>query len=382
MAREIAGLVSWMRLRRLVLLLGIGTCGGHALAMSVVFINPGKSDEIYWVTAAHAMQAAARSLNVQLEVLYAQRDHRRQVAFAQQLADRAPDERPDYVIASNDYAVGPEIIRILDAAGIKTFFAFSSIDDPSQRSQTGGPRGRFSHWLGSLEPQAQDAGYLTARALIERGRTAHAQAPDGKLHLLAIAGDRSTPSSIFRNEGMRRAVVEAKDVVLDQEVYGAWNRDKAAEQSVWLFQRFPTARLVWCGNDLMAFGAMAAWEQRGGRPGQNAWFSGVNTSQEALEAVRSGRLTALAGGHFIAGAWALVLIYDYQHGRDFASQGMEMKQPMFMLFSPVDAARFEARFADLRFDGVDFRRFSKVLNPGLKRYDFNFRQLMRQQLAP
>jgi hypothetical protein len=30
----------------------------------------------------------------------------------------------------------------------------------------------------------------------------------------------------------------------------------------------------------------------------------------------------------------------------------------------------------LRFDSVDFRRFSKALNPRLKRYDFNFRQLL------
>jgi hypothetical protein len=67
---------------------------------------------------------------------------------------------------------------------------------------------------------------------------------------------------------MRRAVNEAGDVVLDQEVYGAWNREKAAEQSEWLFQRHPQARLVWAGNDLMAFGAMQVWEKRGGKPGK------------------------------------------------------------------------------------------------------------------
>src|SRR4029077_13279278 len=37
------------------------------------------------------------------------------------------------------------------------------------------------------------------------------------------------------------------------------------------------------GNDLMAFGAMTAWEKRGGKPGADAWFSGINTSTEALE---------------------------------------------------------------------------------------------------
>jgi hypothetical protein len=49
---------------------------------------------------------------------------------------------------------------------------------------------------------------------------------------------------------------------------------------------------------------------------------------------------------------------------------------MFTLFSPARADSFIKRFGDLRFDSVDFRRFSKVLNPRLKRYDFNFRQLL------
>src|SRR5262245_12404632 len=91
---------------------------------------------------------------------------------------------------------------------MKTFLAYSSIP-ADQRGGTGSPRGKYKGWLGSLEPRAEDAGYLTARALIERGKREKAFAPDGKLHMLAIAGDRSTPSSINRNQGMRRAVAEA-----------------------------------------------------------------------------------------------------------------------------------------------------------------------------
>ena len=39
-----------------------------APAQSVAFINPGKSDEIYWVTATQGMQAAAASLRMTFEV--------------------------------------------------------------------------------------------------------------------------------------------------------------------------------------------------------------------------------------------------------------------------------------------------------------------------
>ena len=269
------------------------------------------------------------------------------------------------------------LLAIIDPAGVKSFLAYSSIP-VNQRGGIGSPRGKYKGWLGSLEPQAEEAGYLTARALIERGKKEKAFAPDGKLHMLAIAGDRSTPSSINRNQGMRRAVAEAAMVVLEEEVYAAWARENAAQQAESLYRRYPDVKLVWAGNDLMAFGAMAAWEKRGGRPGVDAWFSGINTSTEALEAVKSGRLTALAGGHFITGAWALVMIYDYHHGRDFADEGLELRRPMFAEFTPALADRYIERFSG-GFDGVDFSRYSKVRNSKLRRYNFGFAQLLEPQ---
>ena len=347
---------------------------GHAAAQSMVFINPGKADEVYWVTAAHAMQSAARDLGVKLDVLYAERDHLKTIAFAQEIPARPAGERPDFAIITNDNATGPELLRILDGAGVKTFLAYSAIP-PEGRAQTGGPREKYKGWLGSLEPHAEDAGYVTAKALVAEGRKANARAADGKLHLLAFAGDRTTPSSIRRNDGMTKAVAEAGDVVVDQMVYAGWARDKAAEQGEWLFARYPDARLVWAGNDLMAFGAMSALEKRGGVPGKDAFFSGVNTSKEAMDALREGRLAALAGGHFITGAWAVVMLYDYAHGHDFRDEGLELDRPMFANFDAKSAAVFMARFGD-NFDSVGFRRYSKALNPKLKRYDFGFAQLL------
>ena len=346
-----------------------------ARPQSVVFINPGKSDEVYWATAARAMHAAARDLDMRLEVKYAERDHLRTIDFARELAQLPPASRPDYAVITNDNGVGPELLCLLDGTGIKVFLAYSSIP-AVERVAFGGPRERYKGWLGSLEPRAQDAGYLTAKALIEQGRKAGARAPDGKLHMLAIAGDRNTPSSVDRNSGMLTAVAEAPDVTLLQTVYAGWTREKAAEQAEWLFGRYPAARLVWAGNDLMAFGAMQSWEKRGGTAGKDAWFSGINTSKEAMDAVTGGRLAALAGGHFITGAWAMVLIHDHAKGRDFADEGLELDRPMFTLFDTASARRFMTLYGE-DFARIDFRRYSKALNPGLKRYDFDFGQLLR-----
>ncbi|HYZ45815.1 MAG TPA: ABC transporter substrate-binding protein [Xanthobacteraceae bacterium] len=348
-----------------------------AAAQSVAFINPGKSQEIYWVTATQSMQAAAKSLGIAFEVQYAQREPLKTLEIARELVARPAGKRPEYIVITDDYSVADQLLRIIDDAGVKTFLAYSSIP-VDQRANTGSPRGKYKGWLGSLEPRAEDAGYMTARALIDRGKREKAFGADGKLHMLAIAGDRSTPSSINRNQGMRRAISEDARVALREEVYAAWSRELGSQQAESLYRRYPEAKLVWAGNDLMAFGAMTAWESRGGKPGLDAWFSGINTSTEALEAIKSGRLTSLAGGHFITGAWALVMIHDYHHGHDFADEGLELRRPMFAEFTPQLADRYLERFSG-GFDAVDFSRYSKVRNPKLKRYNFGFSQLLEPQ---
>lgn len=345
-------------------------------AQSVFFINPGYANETYWRTASDAMQAAANSLGMQLEVQYAQRNPLNAIAIAKEVGARPVATRPRFVIFGNEGGVAPEMLRTLDAAKIDHFMAFSGLPD-SARGQLGKPREKFKHWLGSLEPKAEDAGYLTAKALIDVGRANKAfSLLDAKLHLLAIAGDRSTPSSIARNTGMRKAVAESSDVMLVQEVFGEWNRQKAAEQMRALMLRYPEVRLIWAGNDEMAFGAMDVWRTRPGAPGKDAFFSAINTSAAAFSAIRSGELSVLAGGHFMAGAWAMVMLYDYAHGKDFETEGLELVRPMFVLFNAPLVERFEQRFGGMP-KALNFRRYSKALNPKETTYRFEIEKLLR-----
>jgi ABC-type sugar transport system substrate-binding protein len=369
LARSQRGWAAW-----LLLVLALAPQWGWA--QSVVFINPGRGNEAYWRTASEAMAAAAASLRMSLEVRYAERNPLQAISIARELAARPKAGRPRFVVFVNESSVAPEILRTLEAAQIDSFMAFNGVQ-ASAHAQLGRPRETFKHWLGSLEPQAEEAGYLTAKALIEVARASRmAQASDGKLQMLAIAGDRSTSSSIERNAGMRRAVAEAGDVELQQEVFGEWRRERAAEQMRVLMQRYPQARTVWAGNDEMALGAMEAWRAAGGRPGRDGFFSAINTSAAALTAIRTGELAALAGGHFMAGAWAMVMLYDYAHDRDFEPEGLELQRSMFVMFDPLLADRFEQRFSAAR-KPLDFRKHSKALNPKLGRYSFEIEKLLR-----
>lgn len=357
-------------LRTLIALL-LASAAQLSLAMTVAFINPGRHDEPFWLTAGEAMQAAAHSLGLQFEQHFAERDMERVLQLAQAIAARPAAQRPDYVVLVNEKGSLVRAAQVLGAAGIKSFAAFSGLL-PQDRARWA-PRQGLPLLLGSLEPRAEDAGLLSAQALIQ----AAGARPGERLQLAAIHGDRSTPSSIQRHEGLRRALARHPEVDLLQQTFADWRRETAEQQAEALLKRHPQVRLIWTGSDLMAFGAMDAAARAGRRVGKDLLFSSINTSKEAMQALIDGRLSALAGGHFLAGAWALVMLYDYHEGRDFAAdEGLELMRPMFMLFTKPDAQRYLARFGEGIRD-LDFRRYSKALNPGIKRYAFDPQPLLR-----
>jgi ABC-type sugar transport system substrate-binding protein len=362
---------------KVVTLIALLSLANPVLAQRVAFINPGLTGEAFWTSAARAMEAAAKDLGMTLEVQWAERQFPKALDIARTIAERPAQAMPDVVVIVNEGGAGPELLRLL-APRTKVFMAFSGIDTPAEVAITGAPRERFPNWIGSLEPVAEQAGHQVASELIRKAREAGLRGPDGRIHLLAISGDRSTPTSVLRSQGMRRAVLEAGDVVLDQEVFAHFRRERAFEVAQVLFDRHRAARVVWAGSDQMAFGAMQALQQRGLTPGRDALFGGINTSAEAMQALREGRLSALSGGHFILGAWAMVLIHDHLRGADFAAtEGLRIQAPMFTRFTPATAEVFTRRFGGDDFSGVDFSRFSKARNPGIARYDFGFDPLLR-----
>ena len=342
----------------------------------IAFISPGQSNEIYWETASKFMQMAASSLGMEFETLYSERDHLESIQIARQLVSRPIKTRPDYVIFSNDYGLAPALLKIFNESKIPCLMAFSA-PTSEEKIHVGIPRQKYKFWLGSIEPRAQDAGYLTARELIQKGRMMDLYGPDNKMHVIAISGDRSTNSSRLRNQGMYRAINESGDTVLDQEVYADWSSSKAEEKATWLYQRHGQAKLLWTGSDVMALGAMRALEKSGGIPGKTVLFSAINTSKEALIALQSGRLSSLAGGHFITGAWAIIMIHDYSHGIDFADEELEFVRPMFRTFNQKTAQSFKSQFIDSS-KFIDFKKYSKLHNPKLKKYVFSLDDIIKQ----
>ena len=356
----------------------IAACLGAALSLaspmlwaagfSVVFINPGRSEEPFWRSVTRFMQPAALQLNIELEVLYAERDHLKMVELARDVTVRA--KKPDYLMIVNEKLAGGEILKMADQARVKTLLVFSALED-GQVAEFGKPRQKYRHWLGALTPNATEAGRLTATELVRQAQQMHVVADDGKVHVAIIAGDKATPTGVQRLQGAVGAFAANRSVVLEQVVYGNWDRARANEQAAALLLRYPKLNAFWSASDLMAYGAMDAAEAAGRKPGADLLFSAINNSPQVLQARLQGRISALAGGHFTTAAWGLVMLYDYHHGKDFEKEGLEMSLPLFMLLDEERAQRFLSRFGDEDFSSFNFRPFSKHLNPHLHSYQFS-----------
>jgi ABC-type sugar transport system substrate-binding protein len=336
-------------------------------AESVLFLNPGSTQEAFWVSYSQFMQAAARDLGIDLQILYSQRQPELTLAQAR-LALQGPN-RPEYLIFVNEQYVAPQILRLAENSGVKLFMV-NAVLTPDQQALVGERDDR----IGSLVPNDEEGGYLMMKELIRLHPSATGTEP---IEVLAFSGLKITPSAQLREHGMQRALAEHPRLRLRQLVYSGWTQERAYEQAKQLFARYPKVSLVWSANDEMAFGAMRAYAETGKVPGKDALFSAVNTSPAALQALVDGRLSALVGGHFTLGGWALVELHDVAQGVELDRYGGRDRQiPLLQLINKQHARQMLAMGTSPNY-GVNFRKLSAKGQRDSYRYPFSLQTLMR-----
>lgn len=342
-----------------------------AQATSVVFLNPGNSTEIFWVSYSQFMQAAARDLGMDLHILYAERNPQNTLDQARELFQAAT--KPDYLILVNEQYIAPQILRLSQGSGIKLFIVNSPLTE-DQRELIGQSQHSYSDWMGSMVGNDEEAGYRMLKELLRK----HGPVPEGQsIDLLAFSGLKVTPSAQLREQGLRRALAEHPQVHLRQLVYGEWSRERAYRQAEQLLRRYPQTQLVWSANDEMALGAMRAARELGRKPGVDLLFSGVNSSPEALQALIDGQLSVLVAGHFTLGGWAMVALHDDALGLDAKRLGGPDWQLSLFQSLTLTQAQQLLRMGDQVGAKIDFRKLSAQGKPDSYRYPFGLQLLLR-----
>lgn len=356
LARPLLAIAIWSA-ALLCALAGQNAC---AKTLQVHFVNPGRTGELYWDSVVDFMRAAARDLDIVLTVHTAERDRLLMVDEGM----KAVAARPDFLVIVNEQRTAAPVLEAANAAGVNTLLAFNDLV-AADRDKIGPPRTQLKYYIGSLVPNNLDAGEAIARPLIAAANAAFGEGAPRSL--FALNGLLATPAAEERFSGLQQVLAQNQNVQMVGQASLNWSAEEAEGAIAPMLVRYPDLRIIWAANDPMALGALAAARQAGRRPGQNIFIGGLNWSAPALAAIQAGEITVSVGGHFMAGGMSLVLLRDFADGFDFATFGVSQR----MSFGAIDRNNVTAlapKLTDQTWSAVNFRRFSRALNPAWSGY--------------
>lgn len=369
-----------MKIKILVISMCLVLIGSVAYAdrFKVALFSP-KASSPFWTLVANFAQEAADDLGMELRVYDANLS---QYKMKQQIQEAVSGpNKVDAVLFQNFKQFAPRFMQVVEKEKVYAFL-FNSGLTPEQSEKNGKPREKYKYWIGQILPDDEEAAAKTANLLIDEAKRNQRTASDGKVHLVGISGISSDVASITRVNGLKRAVTGRTDVVLHQVVPTDYGAEMGKEKFLWLIKRYPQTTAVWSASYRITDGIIEGMHNQKLVPGKKIFTNSVVLNESALKKVKSGELVVTVGGHYIEGAWVMVMLYDYLSGIDFSEESLEMKTPMGIVTKDnVDLYLekiTEEKLSKENLKRIDFTRYSKKMNPGLQKYEFNLDSVLEQ----
>ena len=347
----------------------------------VVFISPGHVDRGFWSNVSAAMKAAADQLGFELEVINSDRQWLRMVRNAEAVINSP--EKPDFLILVNEYQEGARLLALADKAGIRTLMLLNSLT-AEQRSIYVAPGKQLKNWIASLIPNNEIAGYEMARSLV-----ADPDAPQSDelppIALLTLSGDNNTPASEMRLKGLDRALADFPQLKERRRISVNWSGKAAYKRTrLWLASGEKLGA-VWAANDEIALGAIKAIREAGLKPGIDVKIAGLNWSKEAILQVIKGEMTLTHGGHFLAGAWAIVMLYDIEQEYNLNAGALTVTREEHFPMAAINqrnAPAYLENFGDQQWSRIPFKNFSLTHTKNPLGYQFTLEKLLQSLHQP
>lgn len=349
-----------------------GTAGAQ---FKVAFLAPDPPGyNPFWTQTIALMEAAAADLKIDLEIVYSKTNTYSNRKDGMALLGQK--NRPDYFLTPYWPGTTEFLLAEAEQRGVYTLF-FNAGTDAQDRKTIGQPRGKYRHWLGQIAPDERLAGYSLAKLLIHRAK-AGSKSGD-KVHIVGITGTygKNTVTDERRN-GLDQYLKTDPDAILDHFLFAEWSQTLAYTSLLDLLKPGTPVSVIWSSNDTMAIGGIQAARELNKTPGKDVFIGGFGWTKQAIESIVAGEMQVAFGGHFLEGAWALVLLYDYHNGHDFANDlGLEYKTT-YKAITADNAQDYLDKISNADWQAVDFKQFSKVHNPNLKKYQWPLDSVLEQ----
>lgn len=324
------------------------------------------SQDAFWGPVEDFARQAAKQLDIKLSILYTKNSKRQML----KLLTEAKDLNVDAVIFANFGQVALQLMSEAERLQLPVLL-FNSDFTKANKKLAGKPQQKFKYWLASLMPDDRQAGYLLGKELIEQARQKNLTDKNGRVQVIAINGSIADTPAQHRLAGLQKAIKEDGNSKLLRSVHAYWFQNTAYYKSKRLSQRYPDAKVYWAASDLMAIGVEQALTEHGLRQGRDYLTGGVDWSKEGLAAVKKNQITTSAGGHFMDGAWAVIMLYDHFNGSSLNGDSFYQFQSPMSLISATDIDLLLPQIESHNWQNINFRLRSKVLNKQLKKYDFS-----------
>lgn len=350
-----------------------GQSGQSAQPVHVGFVNPDYRGDPFWDSVTEVLLAAADNLGMKLEVRYGEGNRLRSTEEALSLLK---EPGLDYLLTIFQSGQGGRILSAAESAGTPVFFFNTDIPE-SDTGRVGIPGQIFTQWIGHLVPDDRQAGRLLGSELRE---AAVRNALPMPLKVVGFTGSRESTPSRLRVEGLGLAVRAQSDLDLQQVVYSNWEPEITAQQLPVLLKRYPQTSVIWSASDGMALAAISAAEQIGLVPGRDVIGGGIDWTENAIQAVAEGRLAVTVGGHFMDGAWSLVLLHDFHHGL-VRIREMQRVMSRFQAINQGNVQHYLPLLNKKRWKSFDFRAFSRAVRGAEAPYVFGLDTILDDSLS-
>ncbi len=336
-----------------------------------------ESDAItgFWPMVKRFVVAASEDLGVDIRI-YTYGENPTQIVPKVENVLANPDTRPDAILFHNFKNNGKQILQLSEQFKVPAFVFNAGFN---VKDGVGNPREKFQHWIGLMLPDDEYAGFTLAKRLMTEAKKINKRGKDGKIHVVAIEGNRASEASNSRVRGFKKAMKESEFVNL-QFFHSKWREHLAYEAFKLSIIRYPDVSMFWTASDNMAIGVIKAAADQGWIPGKDFVTGGIDILPKNQDYLKSGEMAVSVGGHYVEGAWAIIALYDYLMGYDFASLGTTVfstKMGYHTSASFTELGDLRQKLSKENIREIDFKHFSRAYNPGLKKYNFKFEALFK-----
>jgi ABC-type sugar transport system substrate-binding protein len=290
---------------RIFVILAILSFSQITFATNITLIIPDQKGSAFWSMVHEVSAASAKSLDVQLEVIYGGTNRFSTLAIIEEILARTI--KPDYLIFRPFHGNTTSVFKQIEAKGI-VFVTLEQAYSGQEAIELQRPKQKYKNWIGEVAYDNTNGGLLLLNALLKEHRIRH---PTVKPSIIGIGGSFDN-LSISRQKALTN-LDRRGEVHVNQVFPTYWESKNITDNFEMMLERYPLTNIFWCASGLLTLETTKQYQQLFDKP---IVMGGFDWLPEALLKIQKGELTASVGGHFLMGAIAITKILDYQHGID------------------------------------------------------------------